>query len=96
MPTQKPHETMPGGAGAIECCAEGCTRVAVCDADGWQLPFCKPCLKFVPRNLFDAICKIACRPIYDTDAISEAFRLLALAKRRIPKRPVGRAKRVVR
>jgi hypothetical protein len=96
MPALKPHETTPGGEGAIKCCAKGCARGAVCSGDGWQLPFCRPCLKFVPRYLFNAICEIAKRPVYDTDAISEAFRLMELAKRRVPKRFSARAAQAVK
>lgn len=69
-----------GRVGAIKCALEGCTRGAMTNAAGAQLPFCRAHLEALPRAAFDRINASAGGSVYDLDAVSEAVQLVAEAR----------------
>jgi len=88
------HELKEAESG-LDCQAD-CVRPAVASGtNGFQLPFCRPCLEKLPRWQFDKLVKLASRSIYDEDARIEARESIIACRRMLSRRTARRLRKAV-
>jgi len=85
----KKQHTIPshllGVVGDTQCAHRPCMKGAIRDGNGWQLPFCREHLEALSKGTFNALRALAGESVYDLDAVADAIRLVALARRALRK-----------